>query len=35
MTTKLTYEKIIGPIENTNTLNKNFNINFEIPNSLK
>jgi len=34
VTAKLIYEKIIGPIENTNTLNKNFNINFEIPNSL-
>ena len=34
VTAKLTYEKVIGPIEDTNTLNKNFNINFEIPNSL-
>ena len=34
MTAKLTYEKVIGPITGTNTLNKNLNINFEIPNSL-
>ena len=34
MTAKLTYEKIIGPITDINILNKNLNINFEIPNSL-
>ena len=34
MTAKLTYEKVIGPIKDINTLNKNLNINFEIPNSL-
>ena len=34
MTAKLTYEKVIGPITDINTLNKNLNINFEIPNSL-
>ena len=34
MTAKLTYEKVIGPITDINVLNKNLNINFEIPNSL-
>ena len=34
MTAKLTYEKVIGPITDINTLNKNLNINFQIPNSL-
>ncbi len=34
VTAKLTYEKIIGPIQDTNNLNKNLSINFEIPNSL-
>jgi len=34
VTAKLTYEKVIGPITDTNALNKNLNINFEIPNSL-
>ena len=34
MTAKLTYEKVIGPIKDINTLNKNLNINFQIPNSL-
>jgi len=34
ITAKLTYEKVIGPITDINTLNKNLNINFEIPNSL-
>ena len=34
MTAKLTYEKVIGPITDINALNKNLNINFEIPNSL-
>jgi len=31
---KLTYEKIIGPISDINTLNRNLDLNFEIPNSL-
>ena len=34
MTARLTYEKVIGPITDTNALNKKLNINFEIPNSL-
>ena len=34
VTARLTYEKIIGPIKDINNLNKNLNINFEIPNSL-
>ena len=34
ITAKLTYEKVIGPITDINALNKNLNINFEIPNSL-
>ena len=34
VTAKLTYEKIIGPISDINTLNRNLNLNFEIPNSL-
>ena len=34
VTAKLTYEKVIGPITDTNALNKNLNINFEIPNNL-
>jgi len=34
MTARLTYEKVIGPITDINALNKNLNINFEIPNSL-
>ena len=34
ITAKLIYEKIIGPIEDINNLNKNLNINFKIPNSL-
>ena len=34
MTAKLTYGKVIGPITDINALNKNLNINFEIPNSL-
>jgi len=34
MTARLTYEKVIGPITDINVLNKNLNINFEIPNSL-
>ena len=34
ITAKLTYEKVIGPIADINSLNKNLNINFEIPKSL-
>ena len=34
LTAKLTYEKVIGPIADIKNLNKNLNINFEIPNSL-
>ena len=34
VTAKLTYEKIIGPISDINTLNRNLKLNFEIPNSL-
>jgi len=34
VTSKLIYEKIIGPIKDINNLNKNFNINFKIPNTL-
>ena len=34
VTAKLTYETVIGPIADINSLNKNLNINFEIPNSL-
>ena len=34
ITAKLIYEKVIGPIEDINNLNKNLNINFKIPNSL-
>jgi outer membrane protein len=34
VTAKLTYEKIIGPISDINILNRNLNLNFEIPNSL-
>jgi|TARA_B110000438_G_scaffold109406_1_gene107323 outer membrane protein len=34
VTAKLIYEKIIGPITNTNNLNKNLNIKFQIPNNL-
>jgi len=34
VTAKLTYEKVIGPIVDIKNLNKNLNINFEIPNSL-
>ena len=34
VTAKLTYEKIIGPISDINTLNRNLDLNFEIPNSL-
>ena len=32
---KKNFQKIIGPIQDTNNLNKNLSINFEIPNSLK
>jgi outer membrane protein len=35
VTAKLTYEKIIGPIVNTNTLNKNSDLTFELPKDLK
>ena len=31
---KLDYENVIGPIENINSLNKNFNINLKLPNNL-
>jgi len=34
LTFKLTYEKVIGPITDINSLNNNLNINFKIPNSL-
>ena len=34
VTAKLTYEKVIGPIIDIKVLNKNLNINFEIPKSL-
>ena len=34
VTAKLTYEKIIGPIVNTNTLNKNSDLTFELPKDL-
>ena len=34
ITAKLTYEKVIGPIADINSLNKNLNINLKIPNSL-
>ena len=34
ITGKLTYEKVIGPIADTNSLSKNLNINFKIPSSL-
>ena len=34
VTAKLTYEKIIGPIEDINSLIKSSNMNFKIPNSL-
>ena len=34
ITAKLTYEKVIGPIADANSLNKNLNINFKIPSSL-
>jgi outer membrane protein len=34
VTVKLTYEKIIGPITDINSLNKNLNIDFKIPKSL-
>ena len=34
ITAKLTYEKVIGPIADTNSLSKNLNINFKIPSSL-
>jgi len=34
LTSKLTYEKVIGPITDINSLNNNLNINFKIPNSL-
>ena len=34
VTAKLTYEKIIGPIINTNTLSKNSDLNFELPKDL-
>ncbi len=34
VTAKLTYEKIIGPINDTKTLNKNIDLDLEIPLSL-
>ena len=34
ITAKLIYEKIIGPIVNTNNLNKKFDLNFKIPENL-
>jgi len=34
ITTKLIYEKIIGPITDVNSLNKKSDLNFEIPKSL-
>jgi len=34
ITNKLNYENVIGPIVNLNSLDKNFNINFELPNNL-
>ena len=34
VTAKLIYEKVIGPIKDINNLNKNFNININIPNTL-
>jgi len=34
VTAKLTYEKIIGPIVNTNTLSKNSDLSFELPKDL-
>jgi len=34
VTAKLIYEKVIGPIINTDSLNKNSNINFQTPSSL-
>ena len=34
VTAKLFYEKIIGPIENTDNLNKKPDLNFKIPNNL-
>ena len=34
VTAKLTYEKIIGPIVNTNTLSKNSDLTFELPKDL-
>ena len=34
VTSKLVYEKIIGPIDNIDNLNKVSDINFEIPNNL-
>ena len=34
ITAKLTYEKVIGPIADANSLSKNLNINFKIPSNL-
>ena len=34
ISSKLNYENVIGPIVNINSLNKNFDINFMLPNSL-
>ncbi len=34
VTAKLTYEKVIGPITDINSLIKSPNMNFKIPNSL-
>ena len=34
LTSKLEYEKVIGPLENIDNLNKNYELNFEVPLSL-
>ena len=34
LTSKLEYEKVIGPLENIDNLNKNYELNFEVPSSL-
>ena len=34
LTSRLEYEKVIGPLENIDNFNNNYEINFEIPSSL-
>ena len=34
LTSKLEYEKIIGPLDNIDNLNKNYELNFNVPKSL-